>query len=542
MASLCICQNGQSVELKVTEMAHALSTPDLAPGTGSVTLSWLLLQSDLALSLVEPREVPEVRIRFGHAIELEDPSPWLTGGELVLTTGLRLARSHVEQSMYVERLATVGVAALAFGIGVRFASIPTKIQETCARLGLPLIEVPLPTPFVAITQAVSGRLAEQHNERNQRSVDFQEQMTRAALHDGTHGLVQVLARELACATVVVDDSLIPLEQSATAPVTLDRIRREIFALSDRPGPRPASVSVVDEHGPLEIRRLGGKVTSRGWMAVTPAKPLEAADRMLFNQAASMITLQLDRPRELTEAHRRLGSTVLELLFDSGVSEPSLVDHLSHFGFTPHDLVRVLLVKPVREANPPLTLISERLATASWPHVVTSAEDGVVALVRSNDAREVVDAIRDALQHAGQHGVTLGVSGPLRQSRVSAGREAATQAATSARWCHEAVGWYDQLSLEAILADATVRSRIRMLAESPLSPLLDSKSSQHRKLVRSLEIYLRSNGSWETASRALGIHRHTLRKQMAKVEELTGSRLDVAEDRVALLLALMVHQD
>jgi purine catabolism regulator len=35
-----------------------------------------------------------------------------------------------------------------------------------------------------------------------------------------------------------------------------------------------------------------------------------------------------------------------------------------------------------------------------------------------------------------------------------------------------------------------------------------------------------------------VHRHTLRSRMARVEELTGLRLDVAEHRVLLHLALM----
>jgi purine catabolism regulator len=41
-------------------------------------------------------------------------------------------------------------------------------------------------------------------------------------------------------------------------------------------------------------------------------------------------------------------------------------------------------------------------------------------------------------------------------------------------------------------------------------------------------------SW---ARALGVHRHTLRARMDRVEALTGLSLDVAENRV-LLLALL----
>ena len=42
----------------------------------------------------------------------------------------------------------------------------------------------------------------------------------------------------------------------------------------------------------------------------------------------------------------------------------------------------------------------------------------------------------------------------------------------------------------------------------------------------------------TPSRALGVHRHTLRHRMSRVAELTGLDLESAQDRAALLLALL----
>ena len=60
-----------------------------------VALTWLLAESDLALRLVTPAS-PDVEVDWAHAIELEDPTPWLAGGELVLTTGLRLPRGRAE--------------------------------------------------------------------------------------------------------------------------------------------------------------------------------------------------------------------------------------------------------------------------------------------------------------------------------------------------------------------------------------------------------------------------------------------------------------
>ncbi|MGX4694977.1 helix-turn-helix domain-containing protein [Streptomyces sp. JNUCC 63] len=59
-------------------------------------------------------------------------------------------------------------------------------------------------------------------------------------------------------------------------------------------------------------------------------------------------------------------------------------------------------------------------------------------------------------------------------------------------------------------------------------------------LRSLRVFLSENNNWEAASSELGIHRHTLRQRMARVEELTGLSVTTTEDRVIAWLAL--HAD
>ncbi|MEV1179005.1 helix-turn-helix domain-containing protein, partial [Nonomuraea sp. NPDC049784] len=68
--------------------------------------------------------------------------------------------------------------------------------------------------------------------------------------------------------------------------------------------------------------------------------------------------------------------------------------------------------------------------------------------------------------------------------------------------------------------------------SPLLPLLDNPV-----LLRSLQVFLSENAGWEAASSQLGIHRHTLRQRIARVEELTGLSINATEDRVIAWLAL-----
>src|SRR5262252_3402032 len=149
----------------------------------TVSLEWLLAQHDLGLRLVAGVPARE-RLTWAHASDLVDPTPWLTGGELVLTTGIGLPRAADEQRAYVGRLAEAGVAGLGFGVGVRYAAIPAPIVAACSERKFPLLEVPLPTPFIAITQAVARRIAQQEVASLQQALTYQRRISRSAIRPG----------------------------------------------------------------------------------------------------------------------------------------------------------------------------------------------------------------------------------------------------------------------------------------------------------------------------------------------------------------------
>ena len=62
------------------------------------------LVSDCGLELVAGEEGAEGPVRWVHISEHEDPTPWLSGGELLLTTGYNLG-TPAKQRRWVELLA-----------------------------------------------------------------------------------------------------------------------------------------------------------------------------------------------------------------------------------------------------------------------------------------------------------------------------------------------------------------------------------------------------------------------------------------------------
>ena len=161
-----------------------------------VTLADLLAVPGLALGEVAV-SAPDVDVRWVATSELVDPTPYLQGGEVLLTTGLETTRWRTKWREYVERLARAEVAALGLGVGLTHARAPAALVQACRDAGLNLFEVPRPTAFVAISRAVAALLDDERDQVARRSLDAQRSLTRAALErDDVAALLEVLAEQV----------------------------------------------------------------------------------------------------------------------------------------------------------------------------------------------------------------------------------------------------------------------------------------------------------------------------------------------------------
>jgi len=109
--------------------------------------------------------VPETPVTAVHISELVDPTLYVSGGELLLTTGLTLPTSRIAWEGYVSRLKSIGIAGLGIGLGPRYSEPPEMLVEACKAAGLTLLIVPAPTPFLTISKTywtARARSSEQH--------------------------------------------------------------------------------------------------------------------------------------------------------------------------------------------------------------------------------------------------------------------------------------------------------------------------------------------------------------------------------------------
>ncbi len=127
------------------------------------------LIGELGLELAAGHEAARTPVRWVHSTELPDPTPWLKGGEVLLTTGLQLDGPKAQRE-FLDRIASHQIAALGFGTGFRHRRLPAALVTAAGKRGFPLFEVPYELPFIAITERAFARLLDERYELLQRNM------------------------------------------------------------------------------------------------------------------------------------------------------------------------------------------------------------------------------------------------------------------------------------------------------------------------------------------------------------------------------------
>ncbi|CCK27128.1 regulatory protein [Streptomyces davaonensis JCM 4913] len=559
------------------------------------TLASLVHHSALKLTVRAGEDRLDVPVRWAHVSELADPVPYMEGGELLLITALKLDAEDPEvMRRYVKRLADAGVVGLGFAVGVNYEDIPQALVEAAREEGLPLLEVPRRTPFLAISKAVSAAIAADQYRAVTAGFAAQRELTKQALTHGPEGLLAALAAQVDGWAALYDASGAVV---ATAPEwagrRASRLTPDVERLRERPAPASAVVGGPENEDRVELHSLGTGRRPRAALAVGTAAALGTAERYAVHSAIALLTLTTERSRSLHAAEQRVGTAVLRMLL---AGEPD------HARAVAGDLYGGLLDAPFRMIVAETTAVSGTASAAlaaveNGPRVpagakssATAAKSSAAALAAAPDAygdplgalaeivesaaarageavlvvpegeRLVVLAADDgaavtacaeyatALEAARAGGavretavgeedeLVVGLSAPAGPIAAAAAYKQAEQALSVARRRGRVFVEHERLaagSVLPLLADDAVKA----FADGLLRALHEHDATGRGDLVASLRAWLSRHGQWDAAAADLGVHRHTLRYRMRRVEEILGRSLDDPDVRMELWLAL-----
>ncbi|MEV0600698.1 PucR family transcriptional regulator [Streptomyces sp. NPDC050315] len=533
------------------------------------TLASLAHHSALKLTVLAGEDRLDTPVRWAHVSELTDPVPYMEGGELLLITALKLDAEDPEVARrYVQRVAGAGVVGLGFAVGVNYEDVPEALLTAAREADFPLLAVPRRTPFVAISKAVSAAVAADQYRAVTEGFEAQRELTRAALSaEGPAELLARLAAHLKGWAALYDASgAVVAAAPDWAARRAARLTEDIAKLRERPAPASSVVADTEGDDRVELQSLGTGRRARGVLAVGTGAPLGTAERYAVHSAVALLTLTTERSRALQDAEQRLGAAVLRMLLAGEPDHARAVAGRLYGGLLDAPF-RVLVAEPVSgaeersadDAQGTLDALADALesAAARGGEAVLAVPDGTRLTVLAADGGAAIAACADhaaALEARsgtgagtrkaaagsdavrGTPGLAVGLSAPSGPAAAATAHRQAEQALSVARRRARVLVEHEDVaagSVLPLLADDAVRA----FADGMLRALHDHDATGRGDLVASLRAWLSRHGQWDAAAADLGVHRHTLRYRMRRVEEILGRSLDDPDVRMELWLAL-----
>ena len=536
-----------------------------------ITVQDILEISELDLRLLAGAKSTSNPVRWVHITEVPDPTRWLKGGELLLTTGYGFVGDEEQQVAQIKRLIDHNISGLGFGTGFSFDKVPPALVKVAEDYGFPLFEVPYHVPFIAITEAVASKIVNEQYSLLQRSLAVHEKLTKIVLEEkGLEAILSTLSALVGCSAVLFDFHGVVLCEAAYrrklgAELVADlwrligdrRADRQNFALSmDGVGSGVQVYPVVASH------RIGAFLA-----VVKDSGDFSEYDRIILHNVVTVTALELVKKKAVAETEKRLAGDFFDELIASDLYEEEIARRLAFFGLDPQSPHLIVLIDSDdadgeaaggERTDAAALDVKERLhwtvdefmARRDVLGISASRSDSVVVLVQPGkmDAEEVIGLAGELqaviAEMVPEVSVSVGIGRPhrqlidLRQSYYEA-----SYAIKIRRLKGEpgVIASFADLGSYGLLLGLQDTLSLEVFYDSVLGKLQEYDEQNSSDLVNSLACFLEANGHWGDAAEKLYVHRHTLRYRMKRVEEITGRDLDQSQDRMEFWLALKAKE-
>ena len=541
----------------------------------ALTIRELVEESDLQLEVVAGRNGVDQTIEAVYIGDLDDPTPWMVQGSLLLTTQPRLEGDPESGARLVRLLKENRMVGIGVAIMPHVREIPAVMLDAADAEGLPLVRVPEGTPFRQITSYVFNALASRDMHRLRRSVALQKNLLDTLLGEQTpSGLVHRLGQLVEADVILLDDRGALAGGNVRSGPVGEMLIKEAWAEYRRVlgtgVPRSVIVDVRDRQIAFREIRAHGR-TEQVLMAIYPEGSLisEFADAALsFGQR--LLEVELVTGQNAGMIRRRTRAGLLDMLLQGRGSPAELAERLLYHGIEPREPWRMLaltaLASDAGTSEPRGVAVNRSLAdTVTNEFLVTIdhvlEENGSPFVSRGGNGEVLVlSPLHGGADLNSVRGLLLQVLAAVRTrmggARIVAGVSASCNALDG---LPRAVGQarlalrqgitgmdtpvilFDELGLHYKVLDSLPDDILCELRDAVFGALATADAKHASGLLHTLEAYVTEGFSVSRAASILYIHRNTLRKRLARIESLTSLDLASGGGQVEAYLSVLAAE-
>jgi purine catabolism regulator len=511
----------------------------------AVTVQSLVDLQEANLRCVAGASALDTPIRWVHVSEIPDPTVWLQGGEFLITSGLRL-ESDAAMRDYVHRLSEHRIAGVGFGTGSSIAGmhpqVPPAFVAAAESCDLPVLDIPIDTPYVLISEFVSAQLAAEQYRTTQRAFEAQRQLTKAALSaSGSRKVLKLLSSLTGGWAAVTTASGQVVRAAPPSSVTkVDRFAADL----DRVRATNSAVSINEKGGhAVAVHPLGAGGRARRMLVIGKDSGFDAFDRMVIAGAVTLMSIETEQTLSLAPQRAAAAKVLGDFLLSPDTPQAQRELAVAGLGMDPNLPAVVARLRYAGRAGESVAQVVHgtfsELGIASVSVVDPARSDLFTIVVEHRHGS--VDELRLVPDRLASSGATIGLSAGTPWDQLALGYSQANLALSQATSDPgRSVVAFTDLSMYTSIAGLVPADELSAVTDAILAPIDEMDRGRDPRYIPSLTAYLRHNGHWERAAAEVGVHRQTLVSRVRTVERRLGLTLDSPDDRMGLWFALVAR--
>lgn len=498
-------------------------------------------------------------VRWVHVAETPDLAELLSGGELVLTTGMAFGEAGAGVAGFLAQVRAAGAAGLIVELVTgaandRDASV-AALRQLARHSDFPVILLRRRVRFVEITEVVHRMLVADQFAALERSRMIHEVFTALSLQNATEEGIVARAAEL-----------------IGAPVVLEDVAHLVLSFASGPSPDAALLF----HWPERSRRVGYlDSTGRGvgeeswlqtpvgiqgqrWGRLVVPGELETDEdaAMVLERAGQTLSIARLAGRDQKELlHQARAGLLHELRQQHALGESEVLIRAGALGLaeSAHYVPVVFRLDERPDQTPTGVQLRERALLDALNAVMNSArttalaaslQSGQIGMLLGVGAKQLEEPLLERIcrqlareQDVVDWSVGVGRGNKDLSEAAHSLAQAAQVAETVATFDTRARPFYRfaDVRLRGLLALMHEDPRLKSFAEAELAGILDPLDEPALDL---LGLYLKHGGNKSALARTGFLSRPALYARLEKLQDKLGVSLDDAESRTSLHVALL----
>ena len=475
-------------------------------------------------------------VKWVHILESLDIEPFVKGGELILTTGIPIARGEEVFIDFIKKLSQLDAAGLCVELGKHIERIPDSVIQCANALAFPIVTFTNVVPFVEITQDLHKLLINQQYELLQHLESYAQDLHKLALYATNYE--QLLMRMHKYLNVFIafelkgeDILYIPNTQQAlfhhlrqTAPSDTEHfLSKDIYLLQQK-------------YGTIYIYSVNRILTE--------------LDTLILDRTSVALANYLLRDLYIDEKQGNENRLILTQWLHNELTVQDIQLFLEDYAPKTIKCSWIVMIQRITRFNKNQNLTYHKLfihnILEKYGFFSCTVEENrelifiIADIWGKNDYKQRLEAVVREMNEKSQEDMPniLGFGHYVNSLQdVFRSYETAKNTIFIRKHNKKLSYFFDDLPLQHMLLQLRKDKVFLDVARQYLSPLFEYDQQFNGQLVRTLTKYLEMNGLKKETAQELFIVRQTLYHRLEKIESIIGKDFMKGDQRLAIELML-----